>query len=290
MQIPLRDIRVMDPMLSHYFPSSLAVRDHALIVNLPPIICVASASECLVLDHAQPSPAAFVVSLCEKLQRTIKIDVGDKSQDASDAMPFELMVLEEAFKAVVRHYDSLLSEMDGTARTVMQKLLEMVSFSQLESVGHLRARMSAVQRSIDNFASVLEKHLENRDALIYMYLSRQSILERQIAFFLEEFQEIEVGGAGIGTTGSPRATSIPRPLSGEEVMRRSCQGREVTNSRGLCCRTLWDHQDRIFWSCHADCASIHRCVRLSFYVQRAVRFRYHRRRPRRRARCGRRRL
>jgi hypothetical protein len=63
--LPARDLRVLDPLLSH--PSTILGRDRAVVVNLEHVKVIVTADEALVPDPGNPLVRPFLLDLHARL-------------------------------------------------------------------------------------------------------------------------------------------------------------------------------------------------------------------------------
>ncbi|CAK9144946.1 unnamed protein product [Ilex paraguariensis] len=66
--IPARDVRVLDPKLSH--PSKILGRERAIVLNLEHVKAIVTATEMLILNPNDPGVAPFVSDLEHKLSNS----------------------------------------------------------------------------------------------------------------------------------------------------------------------------------------------------------------------------
>ena len=69
LQLPVRDLRMLDPQLSTTFPAALLVRENAIVVNLEGIRAVITVDHVLLFSHSGPKVTAFVSNLQLKLSQ-----------------------------------------------------------------------------------------------------------------------------------------------------------------------------------------------------------------------------
>ena len=86
LQLPVRDLRMLDPQLSTTFPAALLVRENAIVVNLEGVRAVITVDHVLLFSHSGPKVTAFVTNLQLKLSQRRRQALGgaDAEDDAGD--------------------------------------------------------------------------------------------------------------------------------------------------------------------------------------------------------------
>eukprot|EP00898_Chlorokybus_atmophyticus_P005380 jgi/Chlat1/5843/Chrsp4S06229 len=184
--LPARDLRTVDPHLS--YPSTILVRERALVVNMEHVRCIITPDEVLVLNHADP----VVVPVVEELQRRLpeqkypprllsvasangfefleseRKDTGllkhlleDKGPPAE--LPFEFRALEVVLEAVCGSLDT-----QACARSTNQ-----VTTHNLDRVRKLKTKMTRLYTRVETVREELEALLDDDSDMADMYLTRK---------------------------------------------------------------------------------------------------------------------
>ena len=156
-QLPLRDLRILDPMLATSYPSALLAREKSIIVNMEFIKMVIGLDRCYVTNLDDPNAANFVEYLQERLKGLRDADGRDKEL----FLPFELRVLETALDYVSRYLEQQVTDVEAATHPALDALTQKISTSNLERVRRIKNRMVRLNLRIETLKEVLEKTLDD---------------------------------------------------------------------------------------------------------------------------------
>ncbi|KAK6267767.1 hypothetical protein QUC31_011927 [Theobroma cacao] len=164
--LPARDIRLLDPLL--VYPSTILVREKAIVVNMEQIRCIITADEFLLLNSRDSS----VLQHVEELQRRLKSGVGDdqirQAGGPDDVLgrayfelPFEFKVLEVALEVVCALLDSQVTEHELEVYPLLDALTSKVTTINLERVRILKSRAVALTRRVQKKKTKTKTRMES---------------------------------------------------------------------------------------------------------------------------------
>lgn len=156
-QLPLRDLRILDPMLATSYPSALLAREKSIIVNMEFVKMVIGLDRCYVTNLEDPNAAHFVEYLQERL-RGLR---GSDERDKELFLPFELRVLESALDYVSKYLEQQVSDVEAATHPALDALTQNISTSNLERVRRIKNRMVRLNMRIETLKEVLEKTLDD---------------------------------------------------------------------------------------------------------------------------------
>jgi len=90
LHIPLRDMRVLDPMFAMPYPSSIFIRDQSILLNLEHLKVIICADQAWVLDTARSEQfnCASMASSLARLKRALRVTLRVKEVDPNFASAF----------------------------------------------------------------------------------------------------------------------------------------------------------------------------------------------------------
>lgn len=180
LKVPYRDMRVLDPLIPSETPSSIFIRENALVLNLEYIKAVVLADKCYIL--ASSTVKVFVHEVLERLslKTTHMEETVDRkdmkyalSLDAKD-LPFELRVLEAALAEISGAMEKEVAELVEEAIPALEKLASRVSRGGLERVHWIKIKLNRLVYRIGNIREELKKLLDDDDDMRDMLISQQS--------------------------------------------------------------------------------------------------------------------
>uniref|UniRef100_A0A7S3XEP0 Magnesium transporter n=1 Tax=Picocystis salinarum TaxID=88271 RepID=A0A7S3XEP0_9CHLO len=180
LNVPYRDMRVLDPLIPSETPSSIFIRENALVLNLEHIKAVVLADRCYIL--ASDAVKLFVHEVLERL--SLKAAHGEDtvekkdmkyalSLDAKD-LPFELRVLEAALAEICRAMEREVAGLVEEAIPALDKLASRVSRDKLEKVHWIKIKLNRLVYRVGNIREELKKLLDDDDDMRDMLIGQQS--------------------------------------------------------------------------------------------------------------------
>ena len=156
-QLPLRDLRILDPMLATSYPSALLAREKSIIVNMEFVKMIIGLERCYVTNLEDPNASNFVEYLQERLK-----GLGDSAvRDKELFLPFELRVLETALDYVSKYLEQQVTDVEAASHPALDALTQNISTSNLERVRRIKNRMVRLNLRIETLKEVLEKALDD---------------------------------------------------------------------------------------------------------------------------------
>ncbi|KAK9942090.1 hypothetical protein M0R45_007779 [Rubus argutus] len=140
--IHARDFRIVDPLLS--YPSTILVRDRAIVLNLEHIKAIITAKEVLLWDPWDEN----VIPVVEELQR--RLPPARESET---------------------HVD--YAELETTAYPALDELTSKISSRNLDRVRNLKNAMTRLTSRVQKVRDELEQLLDDDDDMMELYLSRK---------------------------------------------------------------------------------------------------------------------
>lgn len=184
--IPLRDLRILDPLLATSYPSALLAREKAIVVNLEFIKMIVGMNTCYVTNLDDPNAADFVEHLQHRLkygptntgeeqhphQKDEIVDgkkkgkgmdeknaktLGNQSKSYNilppvnplPELPFELRVLETALDYISKYLEQQVSDLEASGHPALDALTQKISTSNLERVRRIKNRMVRLNTRIE---------------------------------------------------------------------------------------------------------------------------------------------
>ncbi|CAL4972941.1 unnamed protein product [Urochloa decumbens] len=189
--LPTRDLRVLDPDLSS--PSTILVRERAVVLNLEHVKAIVTATEALVLDSSNPLLALFLKDLHARVaspdvsstgsatDRSNETDQGEGNGPAvalcragnAKILPFELKVLEVCLEHTCKCLESETLALEKEAYPALDELTSKVSRLNLEHVRHIKNRLVALSGRVQKVRDELEHLLDDDMDMSEMYLTRK---------------------------------------------------------------------------------------------------------------------
>ncbi|TKY48036.1 Magnesium transporter MRS2-F [Spatholobus suberectus] len=222
--LPARDLRVLDPILSH--PSSILGRERAIVVNLEHVKAIITATEVLMINSSNPFFLCFLQDLHTRLSKQtpsamsndmdggyeakplamgsdafhVRVDSSKISAEivtgapAPKQLPFEFRALESCIESACRCLESETSTLEIEAYPALDELTSQLSTLNLERVRQIKSRLVAVSGRVQKVADELEHLLDDDNDMAEMYLTQKlsARLWDQASFkdgYNSEFQE-----------------------------------------------------------------------------------------------------
>ncbi|KAK8919197.1 Magnesium transporter MRS2-I [Platanthera zijinensis] len=182
-QIPARDLRIIDPLLS--YPSTILGREKAIVLNLEHIKAIITADEVMLRDPLDDN----VIPVVEELRRRLparnpaelaqaegKENLG-RNHDPESAeeveSPFEFRALEVALEAICSYLDARTTELENAAYPALDELTSKISSRNLDRVRKLKSAMTRLTARVQKVRDELEQLLEDDEDMADLYLSRK---------------------------------------------------------------------------------------------------------------------
>ncbi|KAK9803551.1 hypothetical protein WJX73_008351 [Symbiochloris irregularis] len=191
--VPYRDLRMLDPLVPMPYPSSIFIREKALVVNLESIRMLICDDQVYVLSvpaAGQPgngrTPDAehyFIRDLVVRLQAgQVNPDGSPLNRESMNMhldrhMPYELRALECALAVAVRILSRDCAELDAEARSPLERLTHKVTKIDLQRVRNVKSIMNKLMGRVGRIKQELERILDDDEDMADMYLGRRRQLE-----------------------------------------------------------------------------------------------------------------
>ncbi|RDX60725.1 Magnesium transporter MRS2-F, partial [Mucuna pruriens] len=221
--LPARDLRVLDPMLSH--PSSILGRERAIVVNLEHVKAIITAAEILIINSTNPFFLRFLQDLHFRLlnqtpfQMSTEMDGGEDSRKGSPGrvsedsggfhvrvnspnivtgspapkqLPFEFRALEACIESACRCLESETSTLEEEAYPALDELTSQVSTLNLERVRQIKSRLVALSGRVHKVADELEHLLDDDNDMAEMYLTQKLNARSMDQSSLKEEYNVEI--------------------------------------------------------------------------------------------------
>ncbi|KAK7402354.1 hypothetical protein VNO78_14553 [Psophocarpus tetragonolobus] len=201
--LPARDLRVLDPLLSH--PSSILGRERAIVVNLEHVKAIITASEVLLINSSNPFFLSFLQDLHIRLAHPTPSSTSLNPQHSPIAspaseseshaflvthtdpnpkitaeeappprqLPFEFKVLEACIESACRCLESETSTLEVEAYPALDELTSQLSTLNLERVRQIKSRLVALSGRVHKVADELEHLLDDDNDMAEMYLTQK---------------------------------------------------------------------------------------------------------------------
>ncbi|KAK3407206.1 hypothetical protein EUGRSUZ_K03298 [Eucalyptus grandis] len=178
--IHARDLRMLDPMLSH--PSKIIGREKLIVLNLEHIKAIVTAEEVLLRDPSDENVIPIVKELERRLPGSGQFQgEEDEQQEANNdadvgeqnEFPFEFRALEVALEAICSFLDALTIELETDAYPALDELTSKISSRNLDRVRKLKSGMTRLTNRVQKVRDELEELLDDDDDMADLYLSRK---------------------------------------------------------------------------------------------------------------------
>ncbi|KAL6006571.1 Magnesium transporter MRS2-I [Asimina triloba] len=174
-QIPARDLRILDPLLS--YPSTILGRERAIILNLEHIKAIITSEEIMMVLLRDPTEEN-VIPIVEELRRRLPpANTAHQPIDAEageeDESPFEFRALEVALEAICSFLDARTTELETAAYPALDELTSKISSRNLDRVRKLKSAMTRLTARVQKVRDELEQLLDDDDDMADLYLSRK---------------------------------------------------------------------------------------------------------------------
>ncbi|KAL2332504.1 hypothetical protein Fmac_020085 [Flemingia macrophylla] len=210
--LPARDLRVLDPMLSH--SSSILGRERAIVVNLEHVKAIITASEVLIINSSNPFFQTFLQHLHTRLTnqtpspKSTGMYGNDSFQSGKDSgngspvtisgdsvafhspkisaddvtgtqapppkqLPFEFRALETCIESACKCLEFETSTLEKEAYPALDELTSQLSTLNLERVRQIKSRLVALSGRVQKIADELEHLLDDDNDMAEMYLTQK---------------------------------------------------------------------------------------------------------------------
>ncbi|KAF7852073.1 hypothetical protein BT93_L0601 [Corymbia citriodora subsp. variegata] len=175
--IHARDLRMLDPMLSH--PSKILGREKLIVLNLEHIKAIVTAEEVLLRDPLDENVIPIVKELERRLPGIGQGEEDEQQEANNDAdvgeqndFPFEFRALEVALEAICSFLDARTRELETDAYPALDELTSKISSRNLDRVRKLKGSMTRLTNRVQKVRDELEELLDDDDDMADLYLSR----------------------------------------------------------------------------------------------------------------------
>lgn len=185
--IPFRDLRQLDPTAPIPYPSSIFIRERALVVNIESVRMIISKDEVYVSSipvpgsseaWQHPSPeSSFIQDLCTRLEPNAAPQSGMSLSKGNKDMPFELRGLEAALTAGVTVLELAVANLERVAFPALETLLSKVSRSELDRTRHVKSLTTHLLSRVGRIKKEIEEILDDDQDMADMYLGQREDLE-----------------------------------------------------------------------------------------------------------------
>ncbi|XP_058751529.1 magnesium transporter MRS2-I-like [Vicia villosa] len=170
-EINAHDLRILDPFLS--YPSTILVREKAILLNLEHIKAIITAKEVLLRDPTD-EPVVPVVDKLKRRLPTISAIHHEIDSAEEDESPFEFRALEVALEAICSFLAERTTELEMDAYSELDELTCKISGLNLDRVRKLINAMTKLTAGVQKIRDELEKLLQDDDKMADLYLSRKA--------------------------------------------------------------------------------------------------------------------
>eukprot|EP00884_Botryococcus_braunii_P017222 jgi/Botrbrau1/4183/Bobra.0192s0043.1 len=195
LDIPYRDLRMVDPLVPIPYPAAIFIRDRALVINLENIrmiICNDQAFFLAVPAEGQDSRVWEAPTIDNWLVRDVKEQLQDPEpsihgipisrklsykERKDKALPFELAVLECALWGCHLQLQKEVDALDGPAGSLIpaiNALTARVERKNLEAIRNVKADMESLLDRVGAVKKELEDILDDDEDMADMYLERRA--------------------------------------------------------------------------------------------------------------------
>ncbi|XP_027365843.1 magnesium transporter MRS2-3-like isoform X2 [Abrus precatorius] len=191
-----RDLRILDPLLS--YPSTIAGRGRAIIVNLEHIKAIITAQDLLFVNSTDPSAFSFLDDLHSQIlchhRATTQPQPPNESETKQDGMkilPFECLALEACLEAACGALENEAKILEQETYPALDKLTSQISTSNLECIRLVKSRLVALAARVRRVRDELEHLLDDNEHLAELYLTDKLVqqqLENSTASFMNDME------------------------------------------------------------------------------------------------------
>lgn len=185
LEIPMRDMRLLDPVLQYETYGQLLVRDNALVFCMEKIRLIIMADKALLpLDYEKCEQMDRFITLLESVikERSMHEDGsrGSKHQvyesmfpDALE-LPFELQVLEVALGEVCKMLQQQVKSLESLAHPALEDLTRTQDTVNLERVRKIKTQHQRLTGRVQMVREVLERYMQDDQDMLRMCLTRRA--------------------------------------------------------------------------------------------------------------------
>ena len=265
LQLPVRDLRMLDPQLATTFPAALLVRENAIVVNLEGVRAVITVDHILLFSHTGPKVTAFVTNLQQKLsQRRRKGFRGGVESEEEDAvgdsysppgadsaavqmlrspgkrnyseedlpevgvpqLPFELHCLELVLQHVCSSLMEQATDLDRVLVPALEALVVRITMKNLEKIRKAKIVLNRLTKRTEQIREEMENFLNDDGDMRDLYLTRKLDIRQR-----KSQEEVEAAAA---REAEVEAAAEESNISGLFRTPRSIeiQGRNVRDGQG----------------------------------------------------------
>lgn len=205
LNVRYRDAMMLDPSIPTPFPSSILIRDRAMIVNIEAVRMIICANQCYLLSVPKVGDPGFGVTptltnpfvkeLCQCLahindpvhhgdSRGLKPSrSGGKStgipnitgREFDPDAPYELRVLEVAFRVVLQALMVESHILEETGYPALANMARAVTETSLRQVRDLKKNAAELTKRVQTLRMEVDKILKSDHDMADMYLARRAI-------------------------------------------------------------------------------------------------------------------
>lgn len=191
LNVPYRDLRILDPMVATPYPCALLIRPATMLINMEAIRMVVCKDYLYVLSvpsansgahgkFATPE-SAFVQDLVSHLmhQASKSGECATQVQSVVDQeLPFELRALEAVLNAAYRVLEAETAVLEAHSVPLLANLTRKVTSYALEKVRAVKFSMTKLETRVTCVKSELEHILDDDQDMLNMYLGRRYDMEQ----------------------------------------------------------------------------------------------------------------
>jgi len=256
--IQIRDLRLLDPLMTSAYPSAILCRDKALVVNLEYIKCIITRDCTLILDVDQVAVKAFVQQL--QLKVTEKMDHGEEGgleqappggnphlQVPVTQVPHELRVLEAALDNICKHLESLYFDLDVNMRPMLgTHTASKVTSDYLERMRRLKTKLVRLKTRVETLRGVLDKVLSDESDMKAIHLTgkmreqRAAVQQRLVRRSLRDAMQNPQPPSPVDTLGNPSPYLPPQDMGQEDDEREVAEVEMLLGAYYMNLDSIWN--------------------------------------------------
>lgn len=185
--IPFRDLRQLDPTAPGPYPSSIFIRERALVVNIESVRMIITKDEVYVSSipvpgsseaWQHPNPESpFIQELCIRLESSAAPQSVIPFSKTNKDIPFELRGLEASLIAGVTNLELAVGNLERVAFPALETLMKTVSRTELDKTRHVKSMTTHLLSRVERIRKEIEEILDDDQDMADMYLGRREELE-----------------------------------------------------------------------------------------------------------------
>ncbi|CAL5219734.1 g1631 [Coccomyxa viridis] len=184
--IPFRDLRILDPSIPTPSPSSVFIRENAIIFNIESLRMIITKDEVVLLSSPIPgqpltnssNPSVDDDFVKEMTAILSGADAAHRQSRVERALPYELRAVEVGLATAVRAWEMEAIVLEHRTKPTLRALLHKMSRIEL---GRLRSCKGANRKLLSRLNIVkraLQDILDDDDDIGQMYLSRKARIKK----------------------------------------------------------------------------------------------------------------